>query len=115
MKLTKKEKVAVKESIEHWKRMIKWVRKQKLDNDPNKITMKESIGEIWRSNDCALCEIVPRNYRDELNCEKCPLSKAGYGCDDENSPWEKVNMGSDWREWLDAAFGMIKALKSLLK
>ena len=70
----------IKESISHWKRMLKWMEKQKPDSKPSVRKMYRDIGEIWTQDHCSLCR--------EYNCgllKKCPLYVYYGRCDDIDS------------------------------
>ena len=96
---------AIRKSIAHWKRMVRWAKKQ----DPLSITeptlMAHQLGEIWFCRDCPLC----RKYQ---SCTDCPLKSCGRG-----SAWGKVRRGSrTWGTWVQAAEQhMLPALEELLE
>ena len=100
---------AIQESIEHWTRMIEWVKKQPKNDWINPNYMESKINESWYANDCALCKI------DLEECKKCPLYKSGNGCNNHNSIWKKIHPSNTWKEWLYWAYRMRATLKRLLK
>ena len=104
---------ATQESIEHWTRMIDWVKKQPKNNWTNFYRMESEINELWYANDCVLCKIYKTEYG--LDCNKCPLYKLGNGCLNSNSIWKKIGYSSTWKEWLYWAYRMRSTLKRLLK
>ena len=109
MKLKKEQIEAIEESIKHWKRMIRWVKKQDKDDLVSQYTMGDDIKEVWSSSDCALCAIF------EVNCSNCPLGirygSCGFG---SKNAWIEVTQSDRWGEWLINAKVMLKQLKSLL-
>ena len=104
---------AIQDSIDHWTRMIEWVKTQPKNDLPDHHIMKTQINELWFARDCALCNIYRDIYRD--NCDKCPLYKLYYRCDDPNSIWRKIYDSRNWKEWLYWAYRMRATLKRLLK
>ena len=73
--------VLIKDCVQHWNRLIKWMKKQKgrvifLDYE----RMKEDIGESWYRDDCALCKEYYKNW-----CVDCPLCKKYGSCGDSSS------------------------------
>ncbi len=102
----------IKKSIAHWERMYKWVEKQKPDDIICAYKMVDAIGECWSGKHCPLClEYFRFNTEDNGDCTRCPLFKAGHGC--EAGPWIDVNCAFTWGEWLEAAQKMIKTLEEL--
>ena len=103
---------AIQESIEHWTRMIKWVKKQPKNDWTSRNYMELKINESWFSDDCDLCKI----YKDEygINCKKCPLHKSGNDCDNCKSIWRKIYDSNTWKEWLYWAYRMRATLKRLI-
>jgi len=102
------DKQAIKESISHWKRMIKWVSKLKNKKGfPYEGNMELLLGESWSAEDCSLCQ--------RYFCSGCPLYKAGKGCEEGVSPWRRVTNSATWSEWLKNSKKMLKVLESLMK
>jgi len=100
---------AIQESIDHWTRMIDWVKKQPKNDWTNRNYMDSKIYESWYGGDCALCKIY------WLNCNKCPLYKSGNRCFNRNSIWKKIYHSTTWKDWLYWAYRMRATLKRLLK
>ncbi len=108
------EQKAIQESLEHWERMIEWVKKQPKD-DINKTKIKKELGEYWLGKNCSLCQ----NYRRDKSCANCPLSKK-YGNDDIftticTETYGKITFSTTWQEWLEHAEVMVEQLKSLVE
>ena len=104
---------AIQDNIDHWTRMIDWVKTQPKNNWTNSGYMDSQINELWHSSDCALCKIY--KYKYELDCNKCPLYISGNDCGNHNSIWKKIGYSSTWKEWLYWAYRMRATLKRLLK
>jgi len=101
---------AVKESINHWNRMIAWVRTQKKHKRVNEYEMKAAINEDWYSNSCEICRIYHGNE------ELCPLNIVQRGgCGKFSSAWKKVDNSETWGKWLTASRKMIRVLKKALR
>ncbi len=102
---------AIKKSIEHWERMIAWVKKQPQTDKPYYFAIEGAIGEDWSDEHCPLCEFYLSV------CNKCPLQKkhghcSGYEKDRYNN-WNKVFNARTWKTWLKHAKVLLKQLKSL--
>lgn len=109
--MTKKQ--AINNSIAHWKRMIKWARKQPVNRKPDIINMFKAIGEIWHDDDCALCQ---KYYHEFKGCDDCPLNKAFGECSSSknNNLWFTVIKSKSWGIWIVNAEAFLKQLESLL-
>lgn len=95
----------IKESIQHWKRMLKWAKKQPSRAYISSLRMRDEIWETWFSDDCPLC----REYK--MECNQCKLGD----CDNPKSCWGKVYNSRTWGIWCKNAELMIKRLEGLLK
>jgi len=103
------EKQAIKKTIAHWERMIKWAKKQNHYNFVNKNEMMNEIGECWDSRYCDLCIKYNKN-----RCAKCPLKRKYGGCIMRtDNLWFSVATSRIWDEWIDNAKDFLKQLKSL--
>lgn len=103
---------AIRLSIDHWLRMIKWVETQGKYDLADKEKMRLAIGEEWSGDFCQLC----RTYTIRTTCDECPLYKRYGGCSSSNkSAWWRACRASTWEKWLDAAQLMVKQLRSCLK
>ena len=103
----------IKKSIDHWKKMIKWAKKQVPHEMVAHWKMKQSLKEAWFANDCWLCYV----YLDDDVCSnKCPLYKeyGRCGSDCSRNYWRKVVISSNWGNWVKNAKTFLKQLKSLL-
>ena len=108
------EKQAIRKSINHWKRMIKWVEKQDVTFKkltPRMLDMSIKINESWCGDDCALCELY------QPFCEECPLASEYGFCSspDDRNAWKKTALAVTWRGWLYHAKRLLKQLESLTK
>ena len=109
---------AIEDSIDHWKRMIKWVKKQDRRMAANPLSMLVGAGQDWSSDSCSLCQ-QQQNPRWEPGCPKCPLAQK-YGlcsCVNLTSPtknaWGRVTAAKTWAGWLQHGKRMLKQLESL--
>ncbi len=107
------EQQAVKASIEHWKRMIAWVKKQPGKEACRGVEMEMAIGENWWGRHCPLCI----KYHNGDNCGICPLYKKYGHCGKIGikNAWFLVEMSLSWSIWLKNAKKMLRQLKSLVK
>lgn len=112
IKLTVKERRAVKSSIKHWERDI-----IKLFLLGDSIEKGLSYDLYWKCADtdvkcheyeCSLCKIAdPR-----IGCDGCPYTKKyGYACDGYKGHWRKFFT----KPTLRRAKEMVKALENILK
>ncbi len=100
-------KQAIKDSISHWKRMIKWAEKQDEKDTAIMSVMEKEIKEDWCGDSCSLCN--------EFGCIACPLHiKYGACSGKSKNLWNKVNDSYDWKEWTKNAKRFLKQLESLL-
>ena len=110
---------ALNSSINHWMRMINWVRTQPATDYARRDIMLEQQEEDWTAGYCALCQLV------DSHCSECMLTP---NCESERSLWRAVVdaeycadvEGEDpdvqtWAHWLVAAEAMLKHLKDLQK
>jgi len=108
----------VRESLKHWFRMRRWVRKvikHKYHKSVDDVIMNKDLGECWAANYCALCgEYISYSFSYGFSygfsCFLCPLHLNGDGCLSKDSSWYVVNVSTTWVEWLSASNEMIKAL-----
>jgi len=107
------EKQAIWKSILHWRRMIKWVKKQHPKEDTATIKMRMEIKTDWNADGCALCTL----FRLSGACSQCPLAKKYDKCsgldEDKKNAWVDVALSDTWRDWLKAAHRLLKQLESL--
>jgi hypothetical protein len=116
-KISEGEVVALKASIEHWKKMCKWVKTQKDSKQVSALLMCEAINEEWYGDYCPLCIRHTSGGSWNANCKKCCLYKNYGGCDDMAQPhnkWVDVTYAETWKQWLKAARAFIKQLKTML-
>lgn len=99
---------AIRKSIRHWRRMVRWAKKQDPDSRKWSVVMMEEIGEFWSDHHCALCQ----EY-EESDCRGCPLSEIGECCHKYNSAYDVVACADTWGGFVNAGKNMIRVLKSL--
>jgi len=104
----------IKESIEHWVKMLEWGRKQNPSRTVLRFQMEAEIGESWYAGSCPLC----RHFRRlDAPCKKCPLADVFGKCDDSLSmnAWSDVSKARYWGEWVESAEVMVEQLKVVFK
>lgn len=118
-RLAKAEKsllTATEKSIEHWERMIAWVKTQPPNKAVSKADMLVELGEAPSADFCALCCSIQ-------SCDDCPISIHDVACDYYNlggngdpdnhnhkSAWDRVYEAHTWAEWLAQARRMLLLL-----
>ncbi len=107
MRVTRLQKIqALKESIAHWKRMIKWVKRQDPNGWASSNEMYYKLNETWGASACALCNIF--NTINRYHCQGCPIKSDPRCCKE----YELVDDSNTWKEWLTNSKGMLKLLKT---
>jgi len=122
--MNQKTKKAIKKSISHWEKMLKWASKQDESEKCNLNLMADSIKEIWTGEDCPLCDL----FHDTLppgkmgphvflsSCSGCPLYEKYGHCGGWNkNAWILVHQSVFWGQWCRQAKKMIFQLERLLK
>ena len=107
----------LKQSIAHYKRMQRWVKKCiKLsspgfkDEIPTAVEMYSKLGESWKANSCSLCAWT------ELKCMKCPLYKRYGRCDDpRRNAWLDLHSSKTWEQWLKYSNKLVHQLNVTLR
>lgn len=100
---------AIKGSIEHWKRMIAWVKKQPKSYRVSSDRIEIQLGEDWYADYCPLCKKYYEKY-----CDKCPLYQhVGKSCN-KNPVWTKFTLVLTRNKWIENAKKMLKLLEELL-
>ena len=102
--ITKKE--AVRLSINHWRRMIRWAKKQDQRGYADVQLMLDDIKDDWFSAHCSLCK---------LGCPNCPLDEKYGNCNVRHSDnqWYNVIESLTWGAWVKNAELLLEQLKSL--
>lgn len=105
MKLTKKDRKLLKQSIEHWKNDIK----EPVVRLSSQLEGISKYPFLDGSDDCPLCEVY--QYTTLFRCEKCPyLLFYGFSCDNLNGHWIKWLYNRSLKTCND----MIKSLEKIL-
>ena len=105
---------AILKSIEHHKRMQKWVKKEKPVFDginEFKWQMKDAISESFWADDCPLCQL----FDFDIGCYYCPLAQKYGECGYRRNAWSSLITATTWKEWLKADEKLVRQLRSLLK
>jgi hypothetical protein len=90
----------LRESVEHWRRMIDWVEKDlrvqgvEWMGPPSREHMRAGIGEAWDASDCPLCKLYAFYCYDKTTL--CPF-RINDSCGD--GLWNKVNYSWTWKGW----------------
>lgn len=120
MSLTEKNRITyystciplLEESIQHWKKMQAWVRKQDREELVSSVLMKSTLGQLWFNKDCPLCQKFTMCSGHAASTSLCPLAHPYAGCCPE---WFQVANAYDWREWLKASKVMVARLETELQ
>jgi hypothetical protein len=103
MKKTKKQ--LIKETLDHYDRMIEWAEKQDENDIPSSGKMYKEIEEDWKGSNCPLCDYF-------YECEDCYIQKKHGHC--ESTAWYDMHYYSKtWGKWLVHAKKMRKIIKEL--
>jgi len=122
------EQTAIKESIEHHKRMRTWAKKQDTRELVSFRKMLEEIKEIWGYEHCSLCKkysrTMPQNYGScdfdevaghKIDCSLCPLYRKYGQCKKSSvNAWTGMSKSIIWGEWIAYSDKLISQLESLL-
>ena len=95
---------AIKASIRHWVKMIKWVREQDPLATKDYAVMHTAIHDDWFC--CPLCK-----WAKDMCVMNCPIVKK---CNDPGSTWHKFATCHTWDDWLHVAYRMHYELVQLL-
>lgn len=90
-----------RQSLEHYRRMIEWVRTKDLSHGVSFFLMGSELAENWGAKSCSYCS----SYH---FCKECPLSditivyedytkNAGSCCD---GLWSAMSDSKTWSDWL---------------
>jgi hypothetical protein len=92
------EKEAIKETIKHWERMIRWAKERDKSETVNPHNMVLELKEWWNGEHCPLCEKFGKR-----SCGKCPPCRTCGVCSGQiyigTNLWGKVNSSLTWGEW----------------
>jgi hypothetical protein len=104
MKKTKKQ--LIKESLDHYDRMIEWAEKQDSKDFISHRGMIEGTGQSWGAIYCSLCTEFA------FSCNKCYFVKKHKSrC--VSLGWVDMNKSKTWGEWLVHAKKMRKIIQGL--
>lgn len=99
---------ALRESILHWERMIKWASERKKFGNTSQYDMWMHIREEWSGNYCALCLLYKHTCIDRTSA--CPL----IACTGDSIcclEWGRVHKSKKWVTWLRNANAMLRRLR----
>ena len=97
-----------KDAIKHYKRMIKWAKKQPPLEKQRGHKMLKEMGENWYSESCSYCKnyLIP------------PVPPGCWECVGNGIPkicchglWNKMRHASTWGDWITAAKKVLKYIK----
>lgn len=94
-------------TINHYNKMIEWVKTQDPLGVPSARYMRQAIGEHWYGDHCPVCRFHI------TDCSECIIHyyEGIYDCKD--TPWVDMNTAITWEEWLEHAQDELLFLKSL--
>ncbi len=117
------EREAIKLSIAHWERMVKWSadKNNKRGRRYNKYheckyvtAMLAEIGEAPTSRHCALCGEYEHTCFGKP-CRGCPLGEKYGSCYETNkNAYMKAHLSESWPEFVKHGKRLIKQLESLV-
>jgi hypothetical protein len=112
----KSKKVILKESVKHYSKMIKWVKKQDQNLSLDSKKMYKEIKKDWSNTYCPCCQnyniATHFLYRCRLDC---PMIINRKRCISLGHPWNKMFYSVTWGEWLIHANKMLDLIKKRLK
>jgi len=115
MVLTDRNKELLKESIKHWKEdIIPLLKKGNKFRRPCVLIDGKEVNLPCYREECPLCREYLGYFRWDNTCSECPISMAGFGCDDGYSPWKNFINSSTIREARVRAKIMIQMMESIL-
>jgi len=102
-----------KDTIKHYKRMIKWVKKQSPDDSVNSNKMFREIGENWYSPSCSYCKkyLSSNDKPATTECWRCELRSTSVPIRCCNGLWNYMEIACRWKEWILAAKKVLKYIK----
>ena len=104
----KKQLQALKECIDHWKRMCQYAARKASEGEYNACVMQNELRETPSSDSCALCRL------NEGNCSLCVLYLNGLDCNSSDSLYNKAVNSSTWGEFKSRAKDFVNAMYTLL-
>lgn len=83
---------AARHSLRKWELLSEYFAADRFDDS----TYDAILARYTHADSCALCR---RSEHEEgyIDCTRCPLQKAGYGCDNEESPWFVARIRRSYR------------------
>jgi len=94
-----------KGTLSHYRRMIKYAKKQDPNEEPDAKKMLSDIGEDWYAKHCPYCQTY---YR--IGCPStCPLCNNRISCC--GGLWTKMNQALTWAQWIIHAKEIVKFIK----
>ncbi len=109
-RITKEE---LKESLRHYWRMRKYVKKCDPKEKATIEKMYNEITETWYGESCNLCKKYSTNKHSLFRCKRCPLYLNNSGCEFHYSPWRGIIDSYTWEEWIINANYMVKTFMEL--
>ncbi len=92
------------EALEHYDRMIKWVKTQSNEDMPNHSAMLRAIHENWFGNDCPYCGKYYMPKDKKCKCRLNPEKKYRLPSDCCDGLWVKMSICTyTWADWLKYA------------
>ncbi len=89
---------AARHSLRKWELISDFVDADRFDYG----TLQKIHGYYMDSESCALCRRSEEGAGGIADCDLCPLQKAGYGCDEEESPWFMATEHRSYRPMVHA-------------
>lgn len=100
----KKYSVRKKESLAHYRRMIKWAKTQAKNRRPSAAEMSMDIDEEWNGDNCQYCRAH------DGHCAYCQLDDIKSGCC--SGLWKKMYDAKSWAKWIYWAERIVQYIKN---
>lgn len=95
-----------KDALAHYRRMIKWAKKQPKRQPPHREIMRGEIGEEWHGADCVYC------VEEKGKCMFCVLNGGAAAFNCCNGLWYKMATAGSWESWIYYAEKIVQYIKN---
>ena len=98
-------------AIRHYKRMIKWAKRQPLEHWPNYHRMEREINEDYFAPSCSYCRKFIAIFINRLDCELNCGYNEDCSCVCCDGLWDKMADSTTWKEWIEGAEAVLKYIR----
>ncbi len=106
------EQEAIKGSIAHWERMVKWADEQPPLDLVSWDNMEFAIKELPNAEGCYLCRVYNMGFE---GCPACPLAIEYGWCTNSTNAFYDADSARHWHGFVKHGKRLIEQLKSLVK